>query len=242
MLVSESWLKEWVDIDLDTSELATKLTLSGLEVETTNPVTRIDPSPSNRKKFVVGRISDIKPHPMADRLQICTVEIGQDHVIEIDLTPNRGDCLCIQGVAREISALTGAAMKSTEVTKVRSISGEHLPIRLEAPEACSRFVGRAIHDIDMHAITPDWMQEKLRRSGLRSINPVVDITNLVMLEMGQPMHAYDFDKLSGGIVVRMAEDRERLKLLDGSTITLSPENLVIADHEKAVGLAGIMGG
>ncbi|MGI9318173.1 MAG: phenylalanine--tRNA ligase subunit beta, partial [bacterium] len=165
-----------------------------------------------------------------------------DNVIEINLTPNRGDCLCIQGVAREVSALTGAEMNDTKVHQVKAKSSAQLPVELKAQQACPRFVGRAVHGIDMHASTPDWMREKLRRSGLRSINPVVDITNYVMMETGQPMHAYDFDKLSGGIVVRMADHKEKLKLLDGSTVTLTSESLVIADHDKAVGLAGIMGG
>jgi len=165
-----------------------------------------------------------------------------DRVIEIDLTPNRGDCLSVQGIAREVSALTGARMKDTAVSPVKGYKGPTLTIELRAPALCSRFAGRAVTNIDMAAPTPVWMKEKLRRSGIRSINAVVDITAFVMLETGQPMHAYDLDKLSGGIVVRSARKKEKLKLLDGSTVVLGEHNLVIADHHQAIGLAGIMGG
>ncbi len=165
-----------------------------------------------------------------------------DKIIEIDLTPNRGDCLCVQGIAREISALTGCRMRSTEVDKVPAKTKTGLSIELIATDGCARFAGRAVHNINMAARTPDWMQQILLRSGVRSINPVVDITNYVMLETGQPMHGYDLDKLNGGIIVRRAKNKEKLKLLDGSTVAMTDQNLVIADHKRAVGLAGIMGG
>ncbi len=178
-----------------------------------------------------------------------------DPVLEIELTPNRGDCLSILGVAREVSALSGAKMsKRSSGRRIdqridqgatnagRTRSEARLPIDLQAPAGCPRYVGRAVRNIDMSARTPDWMKERLRRSGARSLNVVVDVTNYVMLELGQPMHAFDMDKLAGGIVVRMARPREKLHLLDGSTVTLNDDNLVIADHQKAVALAGIMGG
>ena len=174
--------------------------------------------------------------PLADHLEL------DDRVFELGLTPNRGDCLSIRGIAREVAVLTGARLRITDPVPVRAGNPEVLDIDLKAPAHCARFAGRIVRRIDMHARTPDWMREKLRRAGLRPINPVVDITNLVMLETGQPMHAYDLDKLSGGIVVRLARNGERLKLLDGATVRLKPDNLVIADHRRAVGLAGIMGG
>ena len=174
--------------------------------------------------------------PLADHLEL------DDRVFELGLTPNRGDCLSIRGIAREVAVLTGARLRISDPVPVRAGNPEVLDIDLKAPAHCARFAGRIVRRIDMHARTPDWMREKLRRAGLRPINPVVDITNLVMLETGQPMHAYDLDKLSGGIVVRLARNGERLKLLDGATVRLKPDNMVIADHRRAVGLAGIMGG
>lgn len=332
MLVSENWLKEWVRTDLDTDSLAEKLTLAGLEVEGISPAATYDLSRTNAGKLVVGRVISVNPHPDADRLRVCKVDVGSprarqivcgaanaeeglvapvalpgavlpgmkqgmksgikigrseirgvksegmlcsaaelglsdqssglmaldqqavagdrlvdyldldDNMIEINLTPNRGDCLSVQGIAREVAALSGTAIKSTGVPVVKSGKGPGLKIELDAPALCPRFSGRAVTGIDMQAPTPVWMQERLRRSGIRSINVVVDITAYVMLETGQPMHAYDLDTLSGGIKVRTARPKEKLKLLDGSTVTLDKRHFVIADHDKAIGLAGIMGG
>ena len=126
--------------------------------------------------------------------------------------------------------------------KTRAASKVALTIDLQAAEACPRYVGRAVCDIDMQARSPDWLREALRRAGLRSINPVVDVTNYVMIELGQPMHAFDLDKIEGGIIVRFAKRSEKLKLLDGSSIKLKEHHLMIADHKKAIALAGIMGG
>ncbi len=323
MLVSESWIRQFTDPELGSSELAERLTLAGLEVEGFAPASPIDLSGANRKRLVIGEIMEASPHPDADRLRVCQVNIGRrkllnivcgapnanqgakvpvalvgarlpeivikkstirgvgsegmlcspielglgtesdglmildsdaqigqslaeylgldDVVIEIDLTPNRGDCLSVQGIAREVSALTGSALRQIDPPPVKSAHKQKLSIDLLEPDACSRFAGRVVLNIDMNARTPDWMVERLRRSDLRSINPVVDITNFVMLERGQPMHAYDLEKLSGDIHVRRAKKREKTKLLDGNVISLKPENLVIADDKKAVGLAGIMG-
>ena len=165
-----------------------------------------------------------------------------DPIFELTLTPNRGDCLGILGIAREVAALTGATMQPPRIKKSRAVNRSHLPIALRAAHACPRYVGRAVRNVDMSARTPDWMAERLRRSGARSVNIAVDITNYVMLELGQPMHAFDMNKLHGGIVVRMAKPREKLRLLDGSTIKLDSDNLVIADRKSAVALGGIMGG
>lgn len=165
-----------------------------------------------------------------------------DTILEVDLTPNRSDCLGIAGLAREVGVLTQTAVTVPEVTAAPVTIDETFGIELVNDEACPRFLGRVIKGINPTATTPLWMVEKLRRSGIRSIDPVVDITSFVMLELGQPMHAYDLSKLAGGIRVRLAEQGEKLQLLDGSEVELNKDTLVIADHEKAVGMAGIMGG
>ena len=165
-----------------------------------------------------------------------------DTVIGLELTPNRGDCLGIAGVAREVAALTGKILKPSKADEIQPQIDKTFSIQLDAPEACPRYVGRAICDIDMSAKTPDWMIERLRRSGMRNINPIVDITNYVMHELGQPMHAFDLNRIKGGLCVRMAKSGESLKLLNGNTVGLGEQNLVIADHEHAIALAGIMGG
>ena len=165
-----------------------------------------------------------------------------DEVIEVDLTPNRGDCLSMSGIAREVQALGVGRLKKKEIKKVSPKSKTKLKVNLAAPQACPRYVGRAINNIDISAPTPDWMKERIRRSGSRSINAVVDVTNYVMLELGQPMHAFDLQKIKGDITVRMAKKSESLVLLDGSEVSLKQENLVIADDKRAIALAGIMGG
>ena len=338
VLVSHAWLREWVATKTGVHELAERLTLGGLEVES---VASAGPS-LHKKRVIIGRITRSDPHPGAARLRVCEVDIGKrarltivcgaanalaggtvpvatagaklpglevqtrtiagvesagmicsaaelgleensagvmlldedapigasvgeyldlsDSVMEIELTPNRGDCLGILGIAREVCALTGAKMRApvspvsgkravdtidkavAKMEKVRNLSKARLPVKLRAPRGCPRYVGRAVRNINMEARTPDWMSERLRRGGVRSLNVVVDVTNYVMLELGQPMHAFDMDKLAGGIVVRMANPGEKLKLLDGRTVKLRGDNLIIADHKKAVALAGIMGG
>ncbi|MFT5398839.1 MAG: phenylalanyl-tRNA synthetase beta chain [Gammaproteobacteria bacterium] len=165
-----------------------------------------------------------------------------DNIIEIDLTPNRGDCLSIAGVAREVSAINKMAIQNPVSAQIDELISDRFSIELEAPEYCPRYIGRIIKGIDPKATTPLWMQEKLRRSGLRPISPVVDITNYVMMEIGQPMHGFDFDKLQGGIRVRLANPAEKLMLLDKSDVECRENTLLIADHHGGVALAGIMGG
>lgn len=165
-----------------------------------------------------------------------------DHAIEIDLTPNRGDCLSIAGIAREVAALTGARFKTLAVGTARTARTRVMKVNLKAPQDCPRYVGRVIEGIDVHAQTPLWMRERLRRCGLRCIHPVVDVTNYVLLELGQPMHAFDLDKLAGDISVRRARAGETLTLLDGNEVRLTPDVLVIADRAHALALAGVMGG
>jgi len=165
-----------------------------------------------------------------------------DSVLEIDLTPNRADCLSIAGIAREVSALTGASLHSPEVAPLAPQHDSQLPITVDSPGGCPRYAGRVIRAIDPQAETPVWMQERLRRSGIRSVAAVVDVTNYVMLELGQPLHAFDLDRLEGGIQVRQARADEPLTLLDGRTVALDPHVLVIADDAGAQAMAGIMGG
>ena len=165
-----------------------------------------------------------------------------DHLLDLELTPNRGDCLSIMGLARELAALTGARYTAVAVRPVAARTRRKLSVGLVAKSACARYAGRVIEGINTQAVTPLWMKERLRRSGLRGIHPVVDITNYVMLELGQPMHGFDLDRLSGGISARLARKGEALTLLDGKTITLAPDDLVIADARAPVALAGIMGG
>jgi len=165
-----------------------------------------------------------------------------DETIEVDLTPNRSDCLGIAGIAREVGVLNRCPVNGPEITPVAPQVDDSLPITLAAGDACPRYVGRVIRNIDIGATTPLWMQERLRRSGLRSIDPVVDVTNYVLLELGQPMHAFDLDKLSGGIKVRPAEQGEALTLLDGQEVELQAGTLLITDERKPLAMAGIMGG
>ena len=164
-----------------------------------------------------------------------------DNIIEVDLTPNRGDCLSIRGLAREVGVLNKAAVTEQACAPVDATIEDRISITLEAPEACARYVGRVIRNLDLTQPTPQWMQEKLRRSGVRSLGPAVDVTNYVLLELGQPMHAFDLSKIDGGIVVRMGRD-EKVKLLDDSEVVVDTQTLVIADQSKALAMAGIMGG
>ena len=170
-------------------------------------------------------------------------ELALDDVtIDIELTPNRGDCLGLAGIAREVGALTGAAVAGPACAPVPARIDDVVSIRLDAPADCPRYVGRIIRDIDAGAETPLWMRERLRRSGLRSISAVVDVTNYVMLELGQPLHAFDLDRLAPPVRVRRALEGEGLTLLDGAALDLDERALVIADERGALALAGVMGG
>ncbi|HGJ5881218.1 MAG TPA: phenylalanine--tRNA ligase subunit beta, partial [Arsenophonus nasoniae] len=165
-----------------------------------------------------------------------------DHIFEVSLTPNRADCLSILGIARDIAAINNLALNTKKIEPVKGTDASVFPIRVEAPMACPCFLGRVIKGIDITASTPIWMKEKLRRGGIRAIDPVVDITNFVLLELGQPLHAYDLDRLNGAIIVRMAKQDETLVLLDDSEVTMKQDTLVIADEKGALGIAGIFGG
>ena len=319
MKFSEQWLREWVDPDVDTQQLAHQLTMAGLEVDAIEPVA------AEFEQVVVGEVMALSPHPDADKLRVCQVNVGQtdqltivcgaanvavgvkvpaalvgaklpgglkikksklrgvesfgmlcsakelgmveqadglmilpkdapvgedirrylkldDVTIELGLTPNRGDCLSLAGIAREVGVLNLAEVSNPVLDVVPVTLDDTFDVKLDAPEACPAYYGRVIRGIDNHLETPLWMQERLRRSGLRSLGPVVDVTNYVLLELGQPMHAFDLAKLEKGIVARYAQAGEKLSLLDEQEISLDADTLVIADHKKAVALAGIMGG
>ncbi len=165
-----------------------------------------------------------------------------DSIFDIELTPNRGDCLSIRGVARDVAADLALPFSEPEVQIQSDSINDQVTVHLDAPERCAHYVGRVIKGVNNEVTTPIWMQEALRRAGLRSIHFIVDVTNYVMLEWGQPMHAFDFSKLSGDIHVRMASKGEKLALLDEQEVTLDDQSLVIADQSQALALAGVMGG
>lgn len=165
-----------------------------------------------------------------------------DVAIDVDLTANRADCFSIRGLAREVGVLNRADVVEPTIEAVATSIEDTVSIDVKATEACPRYLGRVIKNVNAKAETPIWMQEKLRRCGIRSIDAIVDITNYVMLEQGQPMHAFDLSKIDGGIVVRMAEQDEKLTLLDGNEAKLNSNTLVIADQNKALAIAGIFGG
>ena len=165
-----------------------------------------------------------------------------DKLIELDLTPNRGDCLGMIGLAREVGVLARAPVKGLEFPSVEITTQRSIPVATAAPDACPTYLGRVIENINIEAPSPYWLQERLRRSGLRSIDPVVDVTNLMLLELGHPMHAFDADKLQGTVTARFASEGEKLTLLDDRDVVLGSETLLIADEAQALAMAGIMGG
>jgi len=164
-----------------------------------------------------------------------------DYIFEINLTPNRGDCMSVLGVAREVAALRGALLQPALQKPVSSTDTQTFPVSIES-SGCQKFVSRVIRGVTPNAVAPDWLRERLRRAGVRSINAIVDITNYVLLELGQPMHAYDLRRLHERIVVRQARDGEGVTLLDGRAINLTADILVIADAKQVLALAGVMGG
>ncbi len=319
MKVSEQWLREWVNPEIDTATLSEQLTMAGLEVD------GIEPAAENFCGVVVAEISDFVPHPDADKLKICQVDVGDgemrqivcgapnvfkgmkaplatvdavlpgnitikkaklrgetsfgmlcsanelklnedasglmnlpadavvgtdlreylkldDQVIEIDLTPNRGDCLGIRGIAREVATLNQLPFDDLEVIPVAPKHDKRLPVYIDTTNGCGRYIGRVVSGIDAKAVTPLWMVERLRRAGIRAISPVVDVTNYVLIELGHPMHGFDLRQLAHGIHVRWAKDGEKIVLLDGREVVLQTDVLLIADEEKPLALAGIMGG
>lgn len=217
MKFSELWLREWVDPPLDSTALGEQLTRAGLELES------ITPAPS------------IPELPAAQQLP-------GDRCFDVALTPNRGDCLSIQGMAREVATLNRLSVRPPVWSDCPVTSEAVRPVHLASPAACPRYLGRIIEDVDVRRQTPPWMQWRLRLAGIHPLSVVVDITNYVMLELGQPLHAFDQERLQGTITVREAGAGETLRLLDGEQRTLHPGSLLIADQEQPLALAGIMGG
>jgi len=316
--ISEQWLREWVNPDIDTETLAHQMTMAGLEIEAIEPVAQAFSG------VVIAQIKSAEQHPDADKLRVCQVDTGSetvqivcgapnarvglkaplaivggvlpgdfkikqaklrgvesqgmlcaeeelglseasdglmelpedapvgsdlrqylqldDQVLEIGLTPNRADCLGVSGIAREVALLNNLSVTPVSYSAAVATIEDRLPVELSQSDRCPRYAGRVIRGIDISRPTPIWMQEKLRRCGLRSIDPVVDVTNYLLLEQGQPMHAFDYDKLQGGIVVRNAKQGEPLELLNGQTIELNADTLAITDDSGAIAMAGIMGG
>ena len=165
-----------------------------------------------------------------------------DQLITLKLTPNRADCLSLLGIARELSALTGAPLLAPEVTPVAAAVADTRQIVLDAPASCPRYCGRIIRGVDARATTPEWMKRRIERSGIRAISFLVDVTNYVMLELGQPLHAFDDAELSGAIHVRLPRPGEQLLLLNEQTVTPSADTALIADEQKPLAMAGVMGG
>jgi len=320
MKISLSWLKQYIDVDINVNDLADALTMAGLEVEAVSD--RYD----YLNSVVIGRIAKIDPHPNANKLKLCRVDIGErmltvvcgapnvrndmlapcampgtcfpkgtileksiirgkasegmlcsemelglsadsdgimelglnysvgsflnkalglsDPVLEIDLTPNRSDCLSIIGTAREIAAFQKKKVTYPEIFLPESFDdiSDHTSITLMASELCPRYAASLVFDITVGP-SPFWLQDRLVSVGLKPINNIVDITNFVMMETGQPLHAFDFDRLAENrIVVRTAREGEAFITLDGKERRLDPEMLMICDGEKPVALAGVMGG
>jgi phenylalanyl-tRNA synthetase beta chain len=319
MKIPESWLREWVDPQLDTAALGHQLTMLGHEVD------GVDIEGEGISEVVIAEVVDCEKHPDADRLSVCRVADGSgeivdvvcgapnvkkgmksplakpgvklpnglklrkskirgvvsngmlcsatelglgdesdgiielpqdapvgtslveflnlpDAVIDLDLTPNRGDCFSVLGIARDVAALTGADLKPAEVPIANATIKDVQPVELVEPAGCPVFAGRLVRGIRPDASSPVWMTERLRRAGLRAISPVVDITNYVMLELGQPLHAYDGTLLTGTIRPRLATAGEKVTLLDGKEVELNTDTLIITDDSGPIGMAGIMGG
>ena len=165
-----------------------------------------------------------------------------DVIVDLDLTPNRGDCLSLKGIAREVGVLNNAQVTYPSISAVASTVDDTFPVSISHGEGCPRYLGRVIKGIDLSRPTPEWMQDRLRRCGLRSIDPVVDITNYVLIELGQPMHAFDLNQLNEQINVRLANAGEKLTLLDGQEVELDAETMLITDGNGPVAIAGVMGG
>ena len=319
MNTSERWLRGWVDTADDLDTIADRLTMAGLEVDA------IEPASPPLEGIVIGRIESCTPHPQADRLRLCEVDVGQpdflgivcgapnaavglkapvatvgsvlpdgtrikaaklrgeaskgmlcgaselgfvdavdglwaleddapvgeplamylglpDAILDIDLTPNRGDCLSMRGIAREVAVGAGRALVEPIFDAPAVTSDIQRAVIIDASDDCPGYAAQSVTGICPGAPTPVWLRERLRRAGVRQINLPVDIGNHVMLELGQPMHAFDGDKLKGHIRVRRAVSGENIVTLDGEQVTLADNTLVIADDAGPVAIAGMIGG
>ncbi|QTS84113.1 phenylalanine--tRNA ligase subunit beta [Coxiella endosymbiont of Amblyomma nuttalli] len=317
MKFSETWLREWVNLPIDTEQLVKQLTMSGLEVNSVQPVAR------HLEKVVIGKVISKAKHPNVNELSCYQVDVGEheplkiicsapnvrvnlkvavvlvggrvgdrkikktklcgvtsdgmicserelglcndsadvmelpsdapigkdvckylqlnDHIIEIGLTPNRGDCASLRGIARELSSINQLLLRTSELITISPTINEIFPVNVEATKACPRYLGRIIRNINSGVSTPLWMCERLRRSGFHAMHPVVNITNYVMLELGQPIYSFDWDRLSGGIEVRFAKSNEKIILISEAEVKLNEHTLIIADKNQPKSIAGIMG-
>lgn len=319
MKVTESWLREWTNPDLDANKIAEYLTMSGLEVDSINSVA------PPFSKVVVGKIIAVEQHPDADKLRVTQVDVGADSpvqivcgapnatlglvaptalvgavlpgdfkikeaklrgvassgmlcsakelgigeesdglmslaedlapganirevlnldnaVIEVDLTPNRGDCLSVRGIARELSVRASSDFTPPTISAIPASISESVKITLQDPAHCPRYVGRVIKNTKPNAKAPRWLTDKLSHVGIRSHSLVVDVTNYVMLCLGQPMHAFDHSAIRSEIIVRLSKEGESLRLLNDKTATLHIPTLLITDANGPIAMAGIMGG
>ncbi len=325
MKISEQWLRQWVNPNNSSEQLAEQLTMAGLEIDDRFAVARAF------RGVVVGEVISVEQHPDADKLRVTQVNIGaaeplqivcgapnvtvgmkapvatvgailpsdngagfeikngnlrgvdsngmlcgaseidltdsidgllelpadapigmdireylglDNQILDISITPNRGDCFSVRGIAREISVINDLPMQQPEIpANVAATGNSATPaVTVSAVEACPRYLLQSISNIDRSIDTPKWMQDALVQSGLRSHNFLVDVTNYVLMELGQPLHAFDADTIVGDIVVRLAEPAETITLLNEQAITLTGDELVIADDKGALALAGIMGG
>jgi phenylalanyl-tRNA synthetase beta chain len=319
MRFPENWLRAFCSPDWDSARIADQLTMAGLEVEEAVPVA---PPFSG---VVVAQVRSVEPHPDADKLRVCQVDVGDgsprqivcgapnvapglkvpcalpgavlpggmaikpvkmrgvasdgmlcssrelglsdehagllvldpearvgediraalaldEQVYTLKLTPNLAHCLGVYGVARELSALSGARLVRPKIEPVSAVISDKLPVKIQSPDLCGRFSGRIIRGVNARAATPAWMRSRLERAGQRSISALVDISNYVMLELGRPTHVFDLNKIHGGLVVRWGRAGESLELLNGQTVELDDQVGVIADDRQVESLAGIMGG
>ncbi|MGQ0650647.1 MAG: phenylalanine--tRNA ligase subunit beta [Betaproteobacteria bacterium] len=313
MNVPERWLRAFANPPVSGRELAERLTMAGLEVESYEP---LGPRVSG---VVVAEIVSVERHPNADKLTVCKVDDGasllqvvcgapnvrpgmkaplarvgaelpglsikttnlrgveshgmlcserelgisqdhagllelakdakpgtpigpHDHLMVFKLTPNRADCLSILGIAREVQAVTGAALQAPRIDRIPAKNDARHAVRITNAEGCGRFAGRVIRNVNAAAATAPWMRERLERAGQRAISALVDVTNYVMLELGRPLHVYDLDKLKGPIDVRWGRKGEKVLLLNEQTVEVDPTVLCITDDSGVIGLGGIMGG
>ncbi|MBV8033419.1 MAG: phenylalanine--tRNA ligase subunit beta [Betaproteobacteria bacterium] len=315
MNVPERWLRAFCNPRISGEEIAEKLTMAGLEVES------YAAPGAQFAGVVVGEVLSVEKHPGADKLTVCKVSDGSrtysvvcgapnvrkgmkaplarigsvlpglsikktnirgaesegmlcsakelglsdDHsgllelegavgsdarqalgldekVFTLKLTPNRADALCVLGVAREVSAITGSSLVLAKMEPIQAKSEAKHPVRITSPEGCGRFAGRVIRNVNAAAPTPPWMKARLERAGQRSISALVDVTNYVMLELGRPLHVYDVAKLKGPVDVRWGRAGEKVLLLNGQTVEVDASVLCITDDSGVIGLAGIMGG
>lgn len=319
MKISENWLREWINPNIDGEALCDQLTMAGLEIDSFEPVAPFF------EKVVIGEVIECMQHPDADKLRVTKIDIGQkeplqivcgasncrlglkvicatigailpgdfkikpaklrgessegmlcsykelgiaiesngivelpseapvglsirdylnldDHVIDVSITPNRADCFSVVGLSRELSAINQQSITEPNWQVIQPTLSEQVKVEVKAETFCPRYLARIIRNVNMQAKTPITITEKLRRCGIRSIDPIVDVTNYVLLELGQPMHAFDLEKINGSIYVRLSHENETLHLLDGNEVILKQNTLVIADEKKALAMAGIFGG